>query len=389
MFIILLPLFLTAFAIGIEKWIIVGLIQDIALSLNVEISTASNLISAYVLGIAISGPILIVLLNKINHKTALIFLIILFIIGNIIAGLASNFNILLLARVITSFTHAPFFGIASIILTNQIVVNKKSFAISMLFSGITIANIFGVPIGTLIGQKYGWQAAFFSMALIGLLSLIYVSIIIKDPLKKSIKKEISSPIFDQIKIVFKNVNISIMLLITITTLASLFSVVTYSSLIFTNIAKINKSNIPYILMLFGVGMTLGGLIGGKLYDLGKKHTISIVAILILLTQIVFYKFSDIVFINIISIFALGLLSFIIVPFSQTFIIYHAKNLANFVSTFSIVSINIGSGIGSLFATMVLNQYGLVFIPLASILFTLILLFLSFILNYSNKKIINF
>jgi predicted MFS family arabinose efflux permease len=170
---------LALFSIGTEKFIVIGLLPNIADYFNIPLGQASQLITYYVFGIAISSPFISLLLRNVNRKHSLVLLMLIFITGNTIAFLAQDYQLLLIGRVIASFTHAPFSGIASSFVSEISDEPKKAQRVAMIFTGLTIANIFGVPLGTIIGMKYGWQSTFQIISILGVITMLMLFISMK------------------------------------------------------------------------------------------------------------------------------------------------------------------------------------------------------------------
>jgi DHA1 family inner membrane transport protein len=167
-----------AFAIGMTEFVIMGILPNVADDLHVSISQAGQLITSYALGVAIGGPILAIATHKLPQKMLLCLLMMLFILGNGIAVIAPDYAVVMVARLITALAHGTFFGVGSVIAANLVRADKRAAAVSIMMSGLTIANIIGVPLGTFIGQHLGWRASFGAIVIMGILSLIGILIFI-------------------------------------------------------------------------------------------------------------------------------------------------------------------------------------------------------------------
>ncbi|MCX7276697.1 MAG: MFS transporter, partial [Burkholderiales bacterium] len=170
----LLALAVAAFGIGTTEFVIMGLLPDVAADLAVSIPSAGMLVSAYALGVAVGGPILAVATARLPRKTTLAWLMALFVLGNVGCALAPNYSWLMVARVITSFCHAAFFGIGAVVAASVVEPHKRAQAMSLMFAGLTLANVLGVPLGTLLGQHTGWRSTFWAVAVIGVLATLAV-----------------------------------------------------------------------------------------------------------------------------------------------------------------------------------------------------------------------
>ena len=190
----LFALTISAFAIGTTEFVIVGLIPTIANDLNVSLPSAGLLVSLYALGVAIGAPVLTALTGKWNRKNLLLALMLLFTIGNIVAYYSPNYESLIIARILTGLAHGVFFSIGSTIATSLVSKDKEASAIAIMFTGLTVALVTGVPLGTFIGQEFGWRFTFLAVSALGLISLFGSYILIPKNLKESIPTKISQQI---------------------------------------------------------------------------------------------------------------------------------------------------------------------------------------------------
>ena len=167
----LLALAISAFAIGTTEFVIMGLLPEVARDLAVSIPSAGLLVSGYALGVAVGAPLLAVVTSKMPRKLALQLLMGVFIVGNVLCAVASDYSVLMIARVVTSFAHGSFFGIGAVVAASLVPQEKRASAIALMFTGLTLANVLGVPFGTFIGQQFGWRMAFWVVAALGVASL--------------------------------------------------------------------------------------------------------------------------------------------------------------------------------------------------------------------------
>ena len=170
-----LALALAAFGIGSAELVIQGLLPEISGEFNVSIPTAGLLVTGYALGVAVGGPLMVILLNRVGRRAALLALMGLFIIGNVLCAVAPSFSLLMGARVISSLCHGSFFGIALVVAASVVPESKRASAVSLAFSGLTVANILGVPGGTALGQALGWRWTFWAVAAIGAVGLVAIA----------------------------------------------------------------------------------------------------------------------------------------------------------------------------------------------------------------------
>jgi DHA1 family inner membrane transport protein len=217
----LLALAIAAFGIGTTEFVIMGLLPNVARDLGVSIPAASMLVSGYALGVTIGAPILAIVTAKMPRKKALMSLIGVFIVGNLLCAIAPGYWVLMAARIVTAFCHGAFFGIGSVVAADLVAPNRRAQAIALMFTGLTLANVLGVPLGTALGQAAGWRATFWVVTLIGLLAAGALAVCLPKQIEmreSSILREFN---------VLKNPQVLMVLGISVLASASLFSVFTY------------------------------------------------------------------------------------------------------------------------------------------------------------------
>lgn len=356
----IISLSIGAFAIGVTEFVIMGLLQIIAGEFSVSIDTAGWLITGYAFGVAFGGPILMMMLLKVNQTKALLTLMAIFVAGNIISAIASNYSVLMISRVISSLAHGCFFGIGSVVASNLVPENKKAGAIALMFGGLTFATIIGVPVGTFIGQAFGWRATFWFVSLLGLISFIAVWICVPIVRVKS-----QASFVAEIKSIFSR-KVIIGFLMTITTFGGVFTTLTYISPILTDVSMFDSSYIGWMLLLFGVGVAIGNIWGGKLWDSKGLKALLVVTILLALNQVIFAFTAHSKIIISVIIFLWGILSFATVAGLQMYVVNSAKNGANLASTLNISAFNFGNGMGAIIGGIIIkNGLSFTMVPLAA------------------------
>ena len=256
----LLALAIAAFGIGTTEFVIMGLLPNVARDLAVSIPAAGMLVSGYALGVTIGAPILAIVTAKMPRKQALMSLIGVFIVGNLLCAIAPGYWVLMGARIVTAFCHGAFFGIGSVVAADLVAPNRRAQAIALMFTGLTLANVLGVPLGTALGQAAGWRATFWVVTLIGLLAAAALQVCLPKHIEMretSILRE-----FD----VLKNPQVLMVLGISVLASASLFSVFTYITPILEDVTGFSPHAVTLVLLLFGLGLTVGSTLGGKLAD---------------------------------------------------------------------------------------------------------------------------
>ncbi|WHU90238.1 MFS transporter [Pantoea agglomerans] len=249
-----------AFGIGTTEFIIAGLLPVIAADFNVTIPVAGNLATAYALGVFVGAPALIILGSKVPRKAMMVFLMLLFVAGNLVTAFAPTLGIAILGRIITSLTHGAFFGIGSIIAADMVAPSKRVRAIAFMFMGLTVANLIGVPVGTWIGQHLSWRDAFMVIAAIGVVTVISVGMLIPHqprPENHNFAHEFNA---------FRNVNVLLAMGITVFGPGAFFTSITYIAPMMIGLAGYSESSLAWLMLLFGLGLFVGNQLGGRYAD---------------------------------------------------------------------------------------------------------------------------
>ncbi|WP_028552428.1 MFS transporter [Paenibacillus sp. UNC451MF] len=357
----LLALAISAFAIGTTEFISVGLLPLIAQDLQISITTSGLTVTLYALGVTFGAPILTSLTSSISRKTLLLWIMIVFITGNILAGAASGIGVLLAARVISAFAHGVFMSIGSTIAADLVPENRRASAISIMFSGLTVATVTGVPLGTFVGQQLGWRAAFIAIAAVGILALVANIALVPSGLRKGIK----TPFQEQLKIV---TNGRLLLAFAITALGygGTFVVFTYLSPLLHDITGFPEKTVALLLLLYGIAIAIGNVIGGKAAN--RKPVAALFymfvlqfVILVVLTFTAPYKAA-----GLLTIFLMGLLAFMNVPGLQVYVVMLAERFApkaiDVASAVNIAAFNAGIAIGAYLGGIVADSIGLINTP---------------------------
>jgi DHA1 family inner membrane transport protein len=352
----ILSLTVGAFAIGMTEFVIMGLLPNVADDLHVSISTAGQLITMYALGVAVGAPILTILTHKVPQKKLLCLLMVLFILGNGISVFAPNYAVLMVARMITALTHGTFFGVGAVIASNLVRPDKRAGAVSIMMAGLTIANIIGVPMGTFIGQHLGWRASFGVIAIMGVLALIGIFAFIP-----KLRQELPTSMTQQIK-ALASPKLMLYLLIGALGNAGLFAVFTYIAPLLQQVTGYAEHSVTWILVLFGCGVTIGNIIGGKLADwklmpsiLGLYFTICVI-----LTLFTFTVHSPVA--SVITIFLWGAASFAVMPGLQVRVMSLAQDAPALASTSSHSAGNLGNAAGAFIGGWVITHLSITSLP---------------------------
>ncbi|MEK3709128.1 MFS transporter [Bacillus sp. FSL K6-1005] len=354
----LLALAISAFAIGTTEFISVGLLPLISDDLHIPVTTAGLTVSLYALGVTFGAPILTSLTSSMSRKTLLLWIMIIFIAGNTMAASASSIGVLLAARVISAFSHGVFMSIGSTIAADLVPENKRASAISIMFTGLTVATVTGVPFGTFIGQQLGWRFAFMVIIAVGIIAVIANGILVPSNLRKGTKTTMR----DQFKLV---TNGRLLLLFVITALGygGTFVVFTYLSPLLQEVTGFKAGTVAIILLVYGIAIAIGNMIGGKLSNrnpIGALFYMFIIQALVLftLTFTAPYKIA-----GLITILFMGLLAFMNVPGLQVYVVMLAERFVpsavDVASAINIAAFNAGIALGSFLGGLITDSIGLI------------------------------
>jgi MFS transporter, DHA1 family, inner membrane transport protein len=336
----LLALAVAAFGIGTSEFVIMGLLPDVARDLAVSIPAAGMLVSAYALGVTIGAPIVAIAIANVPRKAALMRLIGIFIVGNLLCALAPNYAILMAARIVTAFCHGAFFGIGSVVAAGLVAPNRRAQAIALMFTGLTLANVLGVPLGTALGQIAGWRATFWAVTGIGVLAAIALRVCLPARIemqRASLVHEFS---------VLKDPQVLMVLGMSVLASASLFSVFTYITPILEDVTGFSPRAVTFVLLLFGLGLTVGSTLGGKLADWKLMRSLLGFLGSIGLVLAVFAATMHDQIAAMATIFVWGILAFAIVPPLQMLIVNRASHAPNLASTLNQGAFNLGNAAGA-------------------------------------------
>lgn len=356
----LLALALSAFAIGTTEFVIMGLLPAVAGDLRVSIPSAGWLISGYALGVAIGAPVMALLTAKLPRKRTLILLMSIFIIGNLLCALAYSYNLLMMARVITALCHGAFFGIGSVVAASLVAPGKQASAVALMFTGLTLANVLGVPLGTWFGQLYGWRATFWGVAAIGVIA--FFALIISLPTNRDEKPvNLASEIG-----ALANGKLWLSLLMTVFFAAAMFALFSYIAPLLLQVTGISGKGVSWTLFLIGGGLTVGNILGGKMADWKVSFSLILSFSLITVFSLLFSWTSHALWLAEITLFLWAVATFATVPGLQINVVRHGKTAPNLVSTLNISAFNIGNAFGAWAGGAVIaNGYGLTSVPVAA------------------------
>ena len=249
-----------AFGIGLTEFVIAGILPQIARGFDVSIPSAGLMATSYALGVFIGAPLMTVVGSRVPRKTMLIALAVIFTLGNIITAMAPTLSVAVVGRVITSFNHGAFFGFGSIIAASLVAPGRQASAIALMFSGLTLANLLGVPAGTWLAQAFSWRMVFWGIAGIGLLTIASIALFVPD-IKKgpgiALKAELRAFVDPQVLLVMG---------ITVFGPAAFFTSITYIAPMMIEVAGLSPAGVAGLMVLFGLGLAVGNWLGGRFAD---------------------------------------------------------------------------------------------------------------------------
>ena len=354
----LLALAVSAFAIGTTEFISVGLLPMISKDLSIPVTTAGLTVSLYALGVTFGAPILTSLSSRMSRKALLLWIMIVFIIGNTLAAISTTIGLLLVARVISAFSHGVFMSIGSTIAADLVPENRRASAISIMFTGLTVATVTGVPFGTFIGQHLGWRAAFITIVIIGVIALISNSILVPSNLRRGVKTTFRN----QIRLV-TNSRLLLLFIITALGYGGTFVVFTFLSPLLQDITGFKEGTVAVILLAYGITIAIGNMIGGRL---ANKNPIRALFYMFVVQAIVLFALTftaPFKIVGLTTILLMGLLAFMNVPGLQVYVLTLAERFVpsavDMASAINIAAFNAGIAIGSYLGGVITDSIGLI------------------------------
>lgn len=352
-----------AFGIGTTEFIIMGLLLQVAADMHVSVSAAGLLISGYALGVFAGAPILTLATRRMPRKAVLLALMAIFTLGNAACALAPNYALLMAARILTSLAHGTFFGVGSVVATSLVAENKRASAIATMFMGLTVATLLGVPFGAWFGLLLGWRAAFWAVAAIGVAAVLVLAIFVpggvgQDDEAVSIRAELA---------VLARSQVQLGLAMTVLGFAGLFTVFTYVQPILTRVTGFSDAAVSLILLVFGVGLSAGNIIGGRLADRGLARALivtlaTLAAVLIVFAFVLTLKSLTVAFVGL-----LGAAAFATVAPLQLRVLESAGPTGRtLASSLNIAAFNLGNALGAWAGGLTIDHgAGLTALPLVA------------------------
>jgi MFS transporter, DHA1 family, inner membrane transport protein len=339
----LIALALGAFGIGTTEFVAIGLLPDVARDFHVSVPTAGWIVTGYALGVLAGAPLMSVLGTRIARKQMLMLLMGIFIAGNLLTALAPSFPLLLAGRLVASLAHGAFFGIGSVVAGELVPPARKARALSLMFSGLTIANVLGVPLGTLVGNTAGWRVTFLIVAAIGVAGLAGVAALVP-PLPRpegiSLRHEMRA---------MRNTQVVLAMVMTVFGFGGVFAAITYLSPMMTTVTGFTSTGVTWLLVLFGVGMVAGNLVGGRLADKALMPMLltTLTALAVVLGIFVLTAHAKIP--AAVTVALIGALGFATVPPLQKRVLDQASDAPTLASALNVGAFNLGNALAAFLA----------------------------------------
>ncbi|MFU0759109.1 Inner membrane transport protein YdhP [Serratia marcescens] len=381
----LLALTISAFAIGTTEFVIVGLIPTIAEQLGVTVPSAGLLVTIYALGVAIGAPVLTALTSRIPRKLLLVGLMVLFTLGNLLAWQSPSYESLVVARLLTGLAHGVFFSIGSTIATSLVAKEKAASAIAIMFGGLTVALVTGVPLGTFIGQQFGWRETFLAVSLIGAVATLASIILVPS----NIKNQGSAGVREQLKVL---THPRLLLIYAITALGygGVFTTFTFLAPMMQELAGFSAPTVSWILLAYGVAVAVGNIWGGKLADRhGAVRALSFIFAALAVLLLVFQFTASHSIAALLTVIVMGVFAFGNVPGLQVYVVQKAAqytpNAVDVASGLNIAAFNIGIALGSVIGGQTVASLGLEQTPWIGALIVVVALLLVSLSGRLDKK----
>lgn len=337
-----------AFGIGTTEFVIMGLLMQVAADLQVTIAAAGLLISGYALGVFVGAPLLTAATSRMPRKAVLVALMVIFTVGNLACAIAPNYTVLMIARVITSLAHGTFFGVGAVVATGLVSADRKASAISIMFTGLTVATLLGVPAGAWLGLQFGWRATFWAVTAIGVIATMIIATLVpadrSDAAPMAFRQELKAVARPQVMLGLS---------MTVLGFGGMFTVYTYIQPLLTQISGFSDEAVSPILLVFGVGMIAGNLLGGRFADrrlapalLGTLFALA--SVMALMTFALRSQWATVLFVGL-----LGAAAFATVSPLQLWVLQKAGGAQSLASSLNIGAFNLGNAFGAWLGGMVI------------------------------------
>lgn len=336
----LIALALGGFGIGLTEFVITGLLPEVAADYGVTETTAGWLVTGYALAVIVGALGLTAATTRLPRKPVLLGLLVLFIVGNTLSAIAPTYGVMMTGRVIAALCHGAFFGIGSVVAANMVERSKRASAVALMFTGLTASNVLGVPFGTFLGQAAGWRATFWAIAAIGVVALIGVLVLVpavRSTEVPSLARELSA---------FRSGQVWLSLGMTVLGYGGMFGAFTYIAYTLTSVSGFPSSAVPWLLIVFGIGLFVGNFAGGKLAARSIDRTLLVVLVVLTVVLAAFALVATSPVLTLIALVLMGAFGFATVPALQTRVMQYADHAPTLASGANIAAFNLGNALGA-------------------------------------------
>ena len=338
----LIALALGGFGIGLTEFVIMGLLPEVAADFQVSEATAGWLISGYALAVVVGALLLTAAVTRFERKPVLAMLMVLFIAGNLVSAIAPDYSLMMIGRIIAALAHGAFFGIGAVVAASMVAPTKKAGAIAIMFTGLTAANVLGVPFGTMLGQAAGWRSTFWAITGIGIISLVGILTLVPrtgsgEVAPGGLRGELRA---------FRSGQVWLSILVTILGYGGMFGAFTYIAFTLTEVTGFSASTVPWLLILFGLGLFVGNTVGGKAADRNVDRTLLVALAVLVVVLVIFALTAGNQPMTIASMVLLGGFGFATVPGLQMRVMKYATTAPTLASGANIGAFNVGNALGA-------------------------------------------
>ncbi|GAA2501676.1 MFS transporter [Streptomyces longisporus] len=338
----LVALALGGFGIGLTEFVIAGLLPQVGRSLAVSEAAAGWLISGYALTVAVGAIALTAATARLSRKPVLTGLVALFVLGNLLSALAPNYPVMLLGRIVAALCHGSFFGIGSLVARRLVPPERASRAVAVMFAGLTVANVLGVPFGALVGERWGWRATFWAITGIGVVAAVAIAALVPGWAGKAAGP--TGALTGQLRAMRSR---QVWLTLTATALGygGMFGAFSYLAYTFTEVTGFSDTDVAWLLVVYGSGLVLGNLAGGRAADHNRDRTLIISLAALGATLALFGLLADSPAASVVLVFLTGVFGFAQVPGMITRVTDHAEGVPLAASA-NVSASNVGNALGA-------------------------------------------
>jgi DHA1 family inner membrane transport protein len=337
----LIALAIGGFGIGLTEFVIAGLLPEVAADFGVSASTAGWLITGYALAVAVGAIAITAAVSRLSRTRVLAALMILFIIGNLLSAVAPSFEVMMLGRIVAALCHGAFFGLGAVVAGDMVAPNKRAGAVAIMFTGLTAANGLGVPFGTHLGQAYGWRSTFWAITAIGIIAFVGLVTLVPEVARENRPAGLRSELG-----AFRSSQVWLSIGVTVLGYGGMFGAFTYIAFTLTDVTGFASSTVPWLLIVFGVGLFVGNVLGGKAADRNTDRTLIVMLLGLIASLALFGLTATNPVVTVISLVLFGGFGFGTVPGLQTRVMSFAPGAPTLASGANIAAFNVGNALGA-------------------------------------------